>query len=537
MEVSKTTVSGPPRRAGSKPAAAAHGTRKSPVAAGAPLPASLLSHWPGVVFRQRPDFTFEAVSPRIEALTGVPADAWLRPPASFWDVVHELDADEVRQHIRRCAEARDGLQSSYRVRNLQTGRIAYLAEFRQAVRDAQGRVTAYDGFWLDVTRQTIAEMRLANAAWKETLAVLTMGLAHDFNNIMAGIASLSDSFLAQIEGGHPFHEGLTLISQNAHQASQLVHRILHLHRGKTGNRGYHDLNEIIRDTVELLRKVIPRRIEIASELAPGQLPLYVDAVEFRQVIINLALNAADAMPDRGRLRFATARHASFPPLAHVKGVRPRLPCCSLTVADNGCGIKAHQLDLIFDPFFTTKTMNKGSGLGLYNARLFVERHHGAISVESAEGAGATFGVWLPEADFTEADQAAAPAARRRRCVLLTGQPGKALDSMAEFLRLNNYHVFVVTGAAEEWLQSDEYHFDGVIVQVAPQALAGHSLVAFVRKQQLPLKVILQVVGCHQDELETQFVLKADLILTPDMAEAVLLEKLQAAFESPAEAIR
>jgi len=492
---------------------------------------SLLSHWPGLIFRQRPDWTFEFVSTTVEALTGVPAPAWQRPPSPFWQVVHELDADELKVQIRRSAQLPQGLHTHYRVRNLQTGRLTYLAEFRRAHVDAAGNLRGYEGFWLDVTRQTIAERRLASAAWKETLAVITMGLAHDFNNVIAGISSLSDSFLLQIDAQHPFHEGLSLISHNAQQASQLIHRIVHLHHGKIGNRSYHDLNAVLADTVELLRKVIPRRIEITTDLAAHSLALYVDEVEFRQVIINMALNAADAMPDRGQLRFQTALRQDLPRLQHFRGTLPRLPCCCLTVADNGCGIKSHQLDSVFDAFFTTKTMNKGSGLGLYNAKLFVEKHHGAISVESVEGAGAAFRVWLPQADFTEADQAQELSTRRRRCLLLAGPGGKVLDSMAEFLRLHNYQVFAVSQQAEEWLQSDEFYFDGVIVQVEPGDKAGPALVSFVRQQQLPAKIILQIVGCNQDELDTQFLLKADLLLTPDMAEEVIVEKLQSTFET------
>jgi nitrogen-specific signal transduction histidine kinase len=128
-------------------------------------------------------------------------------------------------------------------------------------------VLGYEGVWLDVTRQTIAEKRLSSAAWKETLAVLTMGLAHDFSNVMAGIHSISESFLAQIDAQNPFHEGMSLIRQNSLQASQLVQRIINLHHGKTGERNYHDLNEIVGGLVELGRKIIPRRIEITIELA------------------------------------------------------------------------------------------------------------------------------------------------------------------------------------------------------------------------------------------------------------------------------
>lgn len=488
----------------------------------------LLPTLPGVAFRQRIDWTFEDAGPRIESFTGLSVEAWRRPPSRFWEVIHEQDAPELQQRIRR--NAADGSTvTNFRVRNLQTGRISYVTEIRRPIRNRPGKLLGYEGFWLDITRQSIAEMRLASAAWKETLAVLTMGLAHDFNNILAGICSLSDTFLSQLDTSHPFYEGLGLITQNARQASQLVHRILNLHRGKTGLRNYHDLNEIASDVVDLLRKVVPRRIEVTAELSASA-PLYVDSVEFRQVIINLALNAVDAMPDRGQLRLQTSVHQELPELPHYRGIRPRLPCCCLSMVDTGCGIKSRHLETIFDPFFTTKTMSKGSGLGLYNAKLFVEKHHGAISVESTEGQGATFRIWLPQSDFTEAENAEIVASQRRRTLLLTGPPGQSLDGMAEFLRLHNFQVFTASQRPEDWLQSEDYAFDGVIVQVQALEFASQALLSYVRRAQLPVKCILQILACHQDQLDTQLLMQSDLILTPDLSETAIVEKLHALFK-------
>src|ERR1041385_5931009 len=491
----------------------------------------LMQYWPGVFFRQRADFSFEFVSPKIEELTGLAAASWLKSPGQFWQVVHELDADELRQQIKNAAQTSDSIRTVYRIRNIQAGRVAYISEVRQALRDAAGRVFGFEGVWLDVTQQIIAERRLSAAAWKETLAVLTMGLAHDFSNVMAGILSLSESFLAQIDPEHAFHQGLSLIKQNAWQASQLVHRIVNLHHGKIGSRTYHDLNAITTDAVELMRKVIPRRIDVHADLLPASLPLYVDAVEFRQVIVNMALNAADAMPDQGRLQFRTSLHHELPKLSHHQGVSPRLPAVCLAVQDNGSGIKDGHLRSIFDPFFTTKAMNKGSGLGLYNARLFVEKHHGAISVDSKEGSGSTFCIWLPQADFTEAEQEETAALSRRHSLLLLGRTGKSRDSMAEFLRMNSYYVVAADTRPEalDLLRSPEYQFEGLMVQVEANDLDSLSLAANVRKQKLPLKIILQIVGCNQDEFETQFLLNVHLIISSDMSPEDILEKLRLMF--------
>jgi len=489
-----------------------------------------MQHWPGVLFRQRPDLSFEFASPRLEELTGHSPEKWRDEPGLFWRVVHELDADELKQQLHLAGQSAEGVESHFRIRHATTGRVFYLSEFRRALRDAGGRLIGYEGFWLDVTRQTLSERRLATAAWKETLGLLTVGLAHDFNNVLAGILGLSETFLAQIPDDHPFREGLTLVKRNSQHAAQLIQRIAQLHRGKTGSRAYQNLNDLVKDNSELLRNVLPKRVELTSELARPQLPLYVDAVEFQQVLINLALNAAEAMPDGGRLTLCTSQHESLPAMPHHVGTPPRLPAACLVMTDTGHGIKERLLPFIFDPFFTTKPMNRGSGLGLYNARLFAEKHQGAISVESKEGAGATFCLWLPLADFTEAELALELSSRRRRSLLLSGQPGRLLDSTAEFLRQQNYHVVTSSTDAEDLLRSGDYQFDGVLLLAEPRDARPVSIARFVRQQKLPLKVIVKTAGGNPDELDPQLAAKSDLILSADTPEDIIVDKLAATFD-------
>ena len=495
---------------------------------------NLVQRWPGVIFSQRADFTFQFASPKIEELTGVPMAEWKQQPQRFWQVVHESDADELKQQFKRAAKAPEGLTTTYRIRHVVTGRVAYILEHRQALVSHSGLVLGYEGVWLDVTRQTIAEKRLSTAAWKETLAALTMGLAHDFSNIMAGIHSLSESFIAQIDAHHPFHEGLMLIKDHSMQASQLVHRIINLHHGKTGEQGYHNLNEVIADLVDLVVKILPRRVKVSTQLTQEALPLYVDVVEFRQVILNMTLNAADAMPDRGTLLFETSLCPQFPAMAHVEGALPGLPAVCLKVQDTGCGIKDRHLASIFDPFFTTKAMNKGSGLGLYNARLFAEKHQGAISVDSVEGEGTMFRIWLPQADFTEGERARMQPSSRRLSLLLLGRAGQVMESTMEFLRVQGYHV-VAAHACEKALEavcSGDYQFVGIYLLAEGAEHDFNPLLNRIRKNKLHLKKILQAVGCNQDELDPRLLQAIDFIVPPDISADEFLKRLSEVLDDP-----
>jgi len=493
----------------------------------------LTRRWPCVIFSQRPDFSLQFASPNIKELTGMDAADWSGVRGRFWDLVHESDAAELQQQFKRAAQTGAAVTNTYRIRHVVTGRVAYILEHRQPAISQSGLLLGYEVVWLDVTRQTIAEKRLLTAAWKETLAVLTLGMAHDFTNIIAGIHSLSESFLSSLEPQHPFYEGLALIKKSSLQASQLVQRMISLHLGQTGERNYHNLNDIANDLVELVKKILSRRIVVGTELAPEQLPVYLDVVEFRQVVINLMLNAADAMPQGGCLTLRTARHETLPALENFKGVWPRLPCICLTIEDSGTGIKPRHLASIFDPFFTTKS--KGSGLGLYNARIAIEKHQGAISVISVEGAGTSFQLWLPEADFSESARVEAEARRARlsrRCLLLVGQAGEVLDKTAELLRSHNYHIVMAANADNlgDLLQSSDYQFEGVLLLTGPNDPALHSLPGELRQQKKDLKVVLKLAGCSQDDLDGELLKGIDLLLNPDLSDADMLLKLKTLFD-------
>lgn len=491
----------------------------------------LSQHWPGVIFSQRPDFSFQYVSGRVAELTGCPLEHWRQRRARFWDFIHEADAPELQKQVSQAGRLRQSVTTTFRVRNTETGRVSYVMEHRHPLHSRSGLLLGYEGVWLDVTRQTLAEKLLTSAAWKETLAVLTMGLAHDFSNVMAGIHSLSESFLSQLEGEHPFREGMGLIKKSAMQASQLVHRIVHLHLDKPGDRNYHDLNQIVSELLELVRKVIPRRIEIATDLSAEPLPVYVDAVEFRQVIINLALNASDAMPERGRLVLRTRRFGDRPTSGQLHGVPLRFPCVGLTVEDNGAGIRGEHLDLIFDPFFTTKAGGKGSGLGLYNARLFAEKHQGAIGVDSREGGGASFHVCLPEADFTETngpseEEKGSPKARRG--ILMYGPGNSLLDSTAEWLRTEGYHVATADSLerAVLVLRGGDYNYDMVFLLLdSPGTVLAAHVAAWM--EALPrLKLVIRPVGRDGDEVDSELVRRAHWVVTPELSQRGVLEKLK-----------
>jgi signal transduction histidine kinase len=493
--------------------------------------------WPGILFSQRPDFSFSYISPRVEELTGVPAREWRRSSDYFWRVVHEADVEMLLNRLRRSDWPEQGGVITYRIRHLHTGRVSYLWEYRQPLRTPGGLLLGYEGLWLDITRQTVAERRLLTMSWKETLGTLTLGLAHDFCNIMTGIISLSETYQAELETNSRLREGLELIRATAMEASQLAHRFRQLHQGTPGEKNFHDLNEIVRSMAEVLRKVLPRRVKVAVELAPGQCPVYLDAVELRQVLVNLALNAAEAMPHGGQLTFRTSIHHEQPPVTPLQGQMPRLPLIGLAVQDTGTGIPTRLLHAIFDPFFTTKPLGKGSGLGLYNTRLFAERHGAAISVETAENQGTTFHLWFPQAELDaqpKLNGAGAGTPRPVRHTLLAlGPPGPALDQLVSRLRETGLYVAPAHSESEalELLHSPYFQFTGLIILCTEGTGPHGRLLDRIRAENLPLKTFF-VTACNQDELDTSLLERVDLVLPADLPSAEWQNRLRTVLEAP-----
>lgn len=486
----------------------------------------LSGKWPGVLYSQRPDFTFSFVSSRIEEWTGIPVEQWAKRPQRFWDVVHENDAGELQAQLARC-KAGEAATTTFRIRHIQTGKVTYILERRECVLSSNGLVLGYDGAWVDVTRQTIAEKRLASAVWKETLGLLTMGLAHDFSNILAGIYSLSETYQGGGESNADVQEGFSLIKRNALQATQLVQRMLSLHQGKVGQRNYYNANDLVTDTIEVVRKSV-RRATLQSKLSSEQLPLYVDPIEFRQVLVNLTLNAVDAMPEGGDVCFSTSLQAEVPAIQALQGTIPKLPAVCIEVRDTGTGIPAEHLPQIFDPFFTTKPLNKGSGLGLYNAKLFVEKHAGAISVESVEDEGTVFKIWLPKANFTESERFQAELILGRKTLLLVETTGLNLDITAQCLRENGFYVATAASerSAVELLHSPDYQFDAVMALVNGHNRLSPRLFNEIGRLKLPIKKVVQIYGSNEDEHDRTLLDKADLVIGSDIPAGEIASKLR-----------
>lgn len=272
------------------------------------------------------------------------------------------------------------------------------------LRSPSGEITNILCLREDVTERKRLEQELQQAYKMESLGTLASGIAHDFNNLLAIINGYAEFCLQENADAAVLQKSLRAIHRAAQRANGLVRQILAFSRKTTVKFAPLDLNRLIHDLVAMLAETFPRNVTFTLDLDSQLPPLLADINQIQQIILNLCVNARDAMPSGGLITLSTGVQ---PPTAiRPRGADPEHRYACLRVSDSGTGMSAAVRQRIFEPFFTTKQGSQGTGLGLAVVYGVVKSHHGFIDVESAVGAGSTFIVHLPLATESTALPAA-----------------------------------------------------------------------------------------------------------------------------------
>jgi len=311
---------------------------------------------------------------------------------------------------------------------------------------------------LDELSQTQAQ--LTQAQKMEAIGQLAGGIAHDFNNLLTVISGRSHLFLDGATDGSPGRRDVQLIAETADRAAALTHQLLAFSRKQVLQPTTLDLNAVIGELAPMLRRLIGEHIELV--IVPGGMLGWVtaDPGQFQQVVMNLAVNARDAMLEGGTVRIETENRDLHEGIQHGQGQIPPGRYVGLVVHDTGNGMDAVTLTRIFEPFFTTKEPGKGTGLGLATVHGIVHQSGGYVGVDSAVGRGTTFTIYLPttaalaEARATSAGVALLP--RGRETVLLVEDDQQVRELAHEVLRHCGYTV-LQTGDPLEALLLEEQH--------------------------------------------------------------------------------
>jgi PAS domain S-box-containing protein len=310
-------------------------------------------------------------------------------------LVPEEEKAAVGEHWEKLA----GGEESYSVNgNLRKdGKRIQCEWFNGPLHDNEGRLTGVLSVVHDVTEKVLLEKQLQTAQRMEAVGTLAGGVAHDFNNALTGIFGFGEMLRPYLKGDAVATSYLNEVMRSAERAATLTRQLLAYSRRQAVTLSSVNLNDVVRDLFKLLSKVAGEKVELNLSLA-GELPaIHADPGQLEQVIMNLVINARDAMPDGGRLAIETS--VATLDEDNVR-YRPHMSAGTfvvLTVSDTGVGMDAATRERIFEPFFTTKGPSKGTGLGLAMVYGIVKQHNGFIHLESEVGRGTTFRIHFPPA--------------------------------------------------------------------------------------------------------------------------------------------
>jgi PAS domain S-box-containing protein len=349
-------------------------------------------------------------------------------------------------------------------------------------RDVDGNIIGLVGFAVDITEQKRLEEQLRQAQKMEAVGQLAGGVAHDFNNLLTVIIGYNEILLEQSIPGDPNHELLEQIHNASERAASLTHQLLAFGRKQVLQTKVLDINTVVQDMGKMLRRVIGEDIEMVIEQDPNLGRVNADRTQIEQILMNLASNARDAMPNGGTLTISTANVDQDESQSCLDSEIPPSPYVMLEVTDMGNGMDDATKTHAFEPFFTTKELGKGTGLGLATVYGIVKQSGGYIGLDSALGHGTTFRIYLPRLEEVNASvcdpKSPTGVHRGKETVLLVEDEDCVRNLVSRILQLNGYTVLLASSGAEalELFKGYDGRIDLLLTDVIMPHMNGVQLV-------------------------------------------------------------
>jgi PAS domain S-box-containing protein len=382
---------------------------------------------------------------------GVPRSEFDGRVETFFERVHSEDREAVAEASRAAIAGESPYDVQHRIVR-PDGTERWVHEVADVIRDDDGKPVRLVGVVQDVTEGKRLEEQLVQAQKMEAIGRLAGGVAHDFNNLLTVISGYSSMAIQMVKAGDPLHTPLEEIRKAGQRASELTRQLLAFSRKQILQPKVIDLNETVVAMGKMIERLIGEDIELCIRPDPGLGPVKVDPGQIEQIIVNLAVNARDAMPAGGRLTIETNDVEVDGASESAAEGRSAGSYARLDISDTGAGMDAATVALIFEPFFTTKELGKGTGLGLSTVYGIVRQSGGWIEVESAPDLGTVFRIYLPTVRSSagaEADrEAAARSARGTETVLVVEDQADVRKLAVRSLALNGYAVLQAADADE-----------------------------------------------------------------------------------------
>ena len=318
-----------------------------------------------------------------------------KPAIDDWSTrIHPEDYERIAEGIRGAIDGgRESWSDEYRYLR-HDGSVAHVFDRGYIIRDANGKATRMIGGMTDLTERKKLEAQFLRAQRLESIGTLAGGIAHDLNNILSPIL-MSVGLLKTDETSPERMNLLETIETSSRRGSDMVRQVLAFARGVEGKRISLNVRHLFRDVQKIMRETLPKNIDLQFAAPADVWTVHADVTQLHQVLMNLCVNARDAMPEGGSLKLEAANLVLDEVYTGMLGALSPGPHLVITATDTGTGMTRATQERIFEPFFTTKELGKGTGLGLSTVLSIVKSHGGAIDVQSEPGAGTTFKVFLP----------------------------------------------------------------------------------------------------------------------------------------------
>jgi len=470
------------------------------------------------------DGPWQFVSPQIESMLGFSASEWIANPGLWMSRIYEEDRETAIAAEKRMQETGELYKAEYRLR-ARDGRILWFRDEAQLLEAAPGSKPVMQGVLYDITEYKRLEDQLRQAQKMEAVGQLAGGVAHDFNNLLMVMEAHIDRIRDRLTPDDALYADAVEVHNAVHRASMLTSQLLAFSRKQLLQPRVLDVSSVLNSVAKMLARLLPENIELKIVIQPELARVKVDQSQLEQALVNLAVNARDAMPDGGTLTIEAGstqfdeaqawRHSSIQPGAYVM----------LAVTDSGSGMDSETQARIFEPFFTTKGPGKGTGLGLPMVYGVIKQSGGAISVYSEPGKGTTFKVFLPQCEAEappDADEKLrATAVTGNETILLVEDQGAIREVASVYLVGLGYNVLAAPDgeAALRIAETQQQRIDLVVTDIVMPNMGGRELATHITRLHPQAKVLFmsgypdfalrqpEGLGEHAEILQKPFSLK------------------------------
>ena len=450
----------------------------------------------------------------------------------IFKIMHPEDVDHVKASIAESAKNMSPWHDKYRIEHPEKGE-RWIEGHSMPQKQSDGSIL-WHGFVQDITEQKLAEeaqakleAQLRQIQKMDSIGRLAGGVAHDFNNLLTVMQMYGDLMHNQMEKSDPLLPKLEQIQRATQRATELTRQLLAFSRKQILNSTVIDLNRLITNLEKMLGRLIGEDITLSTVLEPDLWPILADSGQIEQVILNLVVNARDAMPTGGMLTIETRKVYLDETIMSSKLNTPVGPCVLLAITDNGIGMDEATKQRVFEPFFTTKDSGKGTGLGLATVHGIIRQSEGTIFVYSEPGQGTTFKIYLPASKEGFEPKIAQPAPstvdHSGSEIVLVVEDEEAVRSLVKMtLQELGYRVLEAEdGAAALALAARQEKIDLLLTDVVMPRMSGRELAEQLSEQSPALKVLF-MSGYMDDAVVRHGILTAQVEFLPKPFSAVTL---------------